>query len=67
MTRCVTDPRDRWLTLDEVSEVLAGISRTTIMRWVNRKADPLPATRFGGRILIRQSDLDEFGTRVGAR
>lgn len=48
-----------WLGLRELS-VYADVSERTLRSWIRSPRDPLPATRIGGKVLVRRSEFDRF-------
>lgn len=48
-----------WLGLRELS-VYADVSERTLRSWIRSPRDPLPATRVGGKVLVRRSEFDRF-------
>jgi len=59
-TRGEADPVDKpYLKVKEAAELL-GLSEDTIRNWINRKKNPLPATKAGRDWLIKRTDLFEF-------
>ncbi len=51
----VGEPRESFLTVAEVAEILR-LNQQTVRNWID--AGTLPATRVGRRVRIKQSDLD---------
>ncbi len=51
----VEGPRDSFLTVAEVAEILR-LNQQTVRNWID--AGTLPAIRVGRRVRIKQSDLD---------
>jgi len=52
-----TDPREPWVSVDDVAEHL-GIAKDTVYRWIESKA--LPAHRVGRLWKFKLSDVDEW-------
>ena len=48
-------------TVDEVSELLGGVSRRTVYNWINRHG--LKVTKVGSRPMILAEDLEAFRVR----
>jgi excisionase family DNA binding protein len=48
-----------WLTTKQVAEVIQ-VTEETVIGYIRRKRDPLPASRPGKSYLILSSDLDEW-------
>jgi excisionase family DNA binding protein len=48
-----------WLGLRELS-VYANVSERTLRSWIRSPRDPLPATRVGGKVLVRRTEFDRF-------
>jgi excisionase family DNA binding protein len=48
-----------WLDLRELTEY-AAVCERTVRGWIHSPVDPLPATRVGGKILVRKSDFDRW-------
>ena len=48
-----------WLTTKQVAELIQ-VTEETVIGYIRRKRDPLPASRPGKSYLILRSDLDEW-------
>jgi excisionase family DNA binding protein len=48
-----------WLGLRELTEY-AAVSERTLRAWIHQAADPLPAVKAGGKLLIKRSAFDEW-------
>jgi excisionase family DNA binding protein len=48
-----------WLDLKALQQY-ACVSERTIREWIHRPMDPLPASRVGGKILVRRSAFDRW-------
>ena len=48
-----------WLGLKEVSRY-ANVSERTLRAWIHSPADPLPAAKVCGKVLVRRSDFDDY-------
>jgi len=48
-----------WLTTKQVAEMIQ-VTEETVIGYIRRKRDPLPASRPGKAYLILRSDLDEW-------
>jgi excisionase family DNA binding protein len=48
-----------WLTTKQVAELIQ-VTEETVIGYMRRKRDPLPASRPGKSYLILRSDLDEW-------
>ena len=51
-----------WLGLKELSHY-ADVSERTLRTWIHSPADPLPAAKVFGKVLIRKSDFDAYVQR----
>ena len=49
----------QWLGLRQICQY-ADISERTLRAWIHSPADPLPAVRVAGKILVRLGDLDAW-------
>ncbi len=47
----------QWLDLQALTQY-ACVSNRTLRTWINSAHDPLPASRIGGKILVRRRDFD---------
>ncbi len=50
---------DKFLRTSEVREILGGISRATLWRWIKDKKIPEPI-KIGRVVLFRKSDIDQI-------
>ena len=48
-----------WLTTKQVAEMIQ-VTEETVIGYIRRKRDPLPASRPGKAYLILRSDLDDW-------
>ena len=48
-----------WLDLRELTGY-AAVCERTVRGWIHLPVDPLPATRVGGKILVRKSEFDRW-------
>lgn len=48
-----------WLGLKELSRY-ADVSERTLRGWIHSPADPLPAAKVCGKVLVRRSDFDAY-------
>jgi excisionase family DNA binding protein len=48
-----------WLGLRELT-YYANISERTLRSWIYSPSDPLPATKVGGKVLVRKTDFDSY-------
>ena len=48
-----------WLTTKQVAEMIQ-VTEETVIGYIRRKRDPLPASRPGKSYLILRSDLDDW-------
>ena len=55
-----------WLGLRELT-YYANISERTIRSWIYSPSDPLPATKVGGKVLIRKTDFNKYLERHRVR
>ena len=51
-----------WLGLKELSHY-ADVSERTLRAWIHSPADPLPAAKVSGNVLVRKSDFDAYVQR----
>ena len=52
-------PWPEWLDLGVLTEY-AAVSDRTARSWIRATTDPLPASRVGGKILVRRTDFDSW-------
>jgi len=50
---------DPFLSLHQLT-AYSGLSRSTVQRHLSAARDALPCYRVGGRVLVRQSEFDEW-------
>ena len=55
-----------WLTTKQVAELIQ-VTEETVIGYIRRKRDPLPASRPGKSYLILRSDLDDWLRRQKPR
>jgi excisionase family DNA binding protein len=55
-----------WLTTKQVAEMIQ-VTEETVIGYIRRKRDPLPASRPGKAYLILRSDLDDWLRRQKPR
>jgi excisionase family DNA binding protein len=48
-----------WLGLRELTKY-AAVSERTLRAWIHQAADPLPAVRAGGKLLVKRAAFDEW-------
>ena len=48
-----------WLGLKELSRY-ADVSERTLRAWIHSPADPLPAAKVCGKVLVRRADFDAY-------
>jgi excisionase family DNA binding protein len=53
---------DAYLDLAALSRVV-GLSRRTLRDWIHAAADPMPAYKVGGKLLVRRSEFDRWMSR----
>jgi excisionase family DNA binding protein len=57
-SECISDQAE-WLDLRALQRYVC-VSERTLREWINRRVDPLPATRVGTKILVRRSTFDAW-------
>lgn len=53
------EPAMEWLDLRQLKRY-AAVSERTLRTWIHQPIDPLPASRVGGKILVRRSVFDHW-------
>ena len=60
MNSAELNEKDKLLPLEEVCELLGGISRQTVWRYRNYEVSPLIATKMGKQLLFKKTDVEAF-------
>ncbi len=59
----MTEPHDRWLSVEEICQHL-GVSSDTVYRWIDRSA--MPAHRMGRKWKFKREQVDSWVEAGGA-